>query len=846
MKNWLIFIYLIFSYSIYAQWIRELSPAEINALPRASKDSMKALLKGPQVTRYRVVFINISDFIAQTEQGSVDFVFFNDAAYQIDVNLKKKIYQDSYLYSGKAKENNNPDATFLDFTFSISEKYLAFHLQDQLKFFTTRAIGPGIHLILESDATRFPGDDYVIDPKARPTQKINSSQITPVDKFNFPPDLDWEQEATIDNGNFFDMFVVYTNATKALAPDIVAQIYLAIGLANEAYKNSEINTRMRLVQVLELDYTEGNDFTTELNRLSGTADGYNDGIHELKTKIGADFVALVSSIVAGLCGLAQVGSLPANSSRVFSVTETSCITNYTFHHEVGHNMGNLHITPGGVYSYSHGYFSGTLFRTVMSTTNECAGCPRKNYFSNPNIKYQGVAMGNATANVAQSINNLATSFSGYLAGFHTDNLDIEEDSLVNADCFIATAAYGTRFHKDIKILQAFRDHVLKRFSWGKALVQLYETHSPPLAYYIQKRPLLRKLTIYLIAPIIFVLKYFWWMVAILFSVFMIKMFSRTKIAFGVFFILFLSLTPNQLHAQIALPYLDQAFPILMPAALGWREQHRAAVIASYQLEERPVAIQYIKADTSRMDALASASYASKAIAFEAALNRKISTTEHANGKDTYTDNFLSASVATSLFAGGRFGLSFQNSDQTVNTSTRFNKNTAAVAGYSYGFLDRFFLAAGLKYNRNSQDKVVTNFWFERSIAAAVRLFKFGPQVEIGWIHSPRRKQKAENDLRVNHHARTDIFLVSVEMQVLILLAHIDYKKHLEYATSELDNDHKYQILTVGASLPALIPGLTIGGYLSKGEHLRARKEQEMIDADKIEFMQARVSTTFNF
>lgn len=69
-------------------------------------------------------------------------------------------------------------------------------------------------------------------------------------------------------------------------------------------------------------------------------------------------------------------------------------------------------------------------------------------------------------------------------------------------CFIATAAYGTPMADDVFTLRRFRDKYLMRNALGRQFVWNYYRYSPPIAKFISSRPLLKKITRFLLKPLV--------------------------------------------------------------------------------------------------------------------------------------------------------------------------------------------------------------------------------------------------------------------------------------------------------------------------------------------------------
>ncbi len=70
------------------------------------------------------------------------------------------------------------------------------------------------------------------------------------------------------------------------------------------------------------------------------------------------------------------------------------------------------------------------------------------------------------------------------------------------NCFIATAAFGSRFTPSVALLRTFRDDYLLTNAWGKQFVEFYYRNSPPVASFIAHREILRGLTRVLLIPLV--------------------------------------------------------------------------------------------------------------------------------------------------------------------------------------------------------------------------------------------------------------------------------------------------------------------------------------------------------
>ena len=99
------------------------------------------------------------------------------------------------------------------------------------------------------------------------------------------------------------------------------------------------------------------------------------------------------------------------------------------------------------------------------------------------------------------------------------------------ECFIATAAFGSKFTWPVALLRHFRDQYLLATSWGTAFVEFYYQHSPPIAAMIATSQSLKMLVGVLLAPVIaivYIMYHPMLMVIVLLGVFLIYRYRLRK------------------------------------------------------------------------------------------------------------------------------------------------------------------------------------------------------------------------------------------------------------------------------------------------------------------------------
>jgi hypothetical protein len=194
--------------------------------------------------------------------------------------------------------------------------------------------------------------------------------------------------------------VAYTAKAAAQIPDMTAMINSAIVQTNTGFQSSGLPISVELAYVYQSDIVEDGIMLTSLHAFEDT------------DKHGAALAILYTTDTNG-CGLANynpclvsgscTGSAQSNSYGVVSVSwNNDCHEKFTFGHEMGHILGLGHDTAN-VHAGVHGQAQGFViqsghFHTIMSYSS--GGSNAVNYWSNPDALYQGLPLGDSSANTA--------------------------------------------------------------------------------------------------------------------------------------------------------------------------------------------------------------------------------------------------------------------------------------------------------------------------------------------------------------------------------------------------------------------------------------------------------------
>jgi hypothetical protein len=403
-------------------------PAALLAQSQAQADNPYYLFS--DVIATRVVAMEATDFpdtVVRHRYVNIDFALLDEKEPGVNDLIDLNLFDDVYLLG------------IIDQKIEYSSDSYA--LVGTLEGEKTSSVILSINKGVAAGAIRTSGDQaYQIT-----MSKSQIQQVTQIDASKFPPcgveqehglplssatypetnEANIAENIEADDGSIIDVLVVYTQAARIGAGGtaaIEATINAAILETNTAYLNSIIIPRIFLVHTQEVSYDESTGTEQAMFDLR------NNGIvRTLRDAYCADLVAMLIDKPDNdnFCGFGFIlpNLMQGNSEFfAFSVTDYQCAAaggNFTFAHELAHNMGCAHasgdVDDDGLFSYSKGHrFFVNLAETTYRTIMAYAPGTQINYFSNPNVSFIFTPTGisNAADN-ARTINNSASTVANW-------------------------------------------------------------------------------------------------------------------------------------------------------------------------------------------------------------------------------------------------------------------------------------------------------------------------------------------------------------------------------------------------------------------------------------------------
>ena len=375
--------------------------------PKAATLSKEA--PAPWVVKSEPKLVNLNLLVTSYPGAWLNLNLLPDASFSGVVERIKRRAQKRLTITGYL--HDAPDSSFI---IVVNEDVAVGVIRTNLpnELYQLHYLGGGAHMVSRIDPRLYPPEE----DECSLTNEVNSpsedEQQSNPDRY--PEKSEDFSESCTEPEAVFDVLMAYTTlARQAMGGTnaAIAQCQLAIDVSNDAYDNSEVPARMRLVHTMEIAFNESGDQCDWLDWLKSQS-----AVTTARDTYRADFVNMLTSTGTG-CGFCN-----ANAGSAFTVAKWDrAVNTWTLAHEIGHNQGCQHNRADagctGIYSYSYGWHffgdSSSHWGTVMSYQGT-----RVAHFSDPDISFDGqptgVPIGDPNeAHNAQTIINRTSTCEGF-------------------------------------------------------------------------------------------------------------------------------------------------------------------------------------------------------------------------------------------------------------------------------------------------------------------------------------------------------------------------------------------------------------------------------------------------
>ena len=293
-------------------------------------------------------------------------------------------------------------------------------------------VGGGDHAVVR---IRSEGFEEEREPRTRPGR--DASRETQRDSRFLDQQCDQIMNASLPPRTLgpLRVMILYTPAARANSADINADVTLLMSGLRRAFSaestGGNFSVAVELAHAQMIDYREGADMGDDLDRLSNPSDAVFGIVPALKQRYRADIVHLLVNANEGDgCGIGWLNANPdpSDANWGLSVSDIECATgNYSFIHELGHNIGMEHdrgvVQNADPDATNYGYvLLDREVRSVMAYNNACSAqdvyCRRLPYYSSPRLRVSGTPYGRARrdGNGAYNVETLCRN-APIIAGF---------------------------------------------------------------------------------------------------------------------------------------------------------------------------------------------------------------------------------------------------------------------------------------------------------------------------------------------------------------------------------------------------------------------------------------------